>query len=240
MRRILFVFLASIFACLCNAQGVDGVRAGLFASFGSMRSKIIYAQDAVTTAQIGTHVIYQKDVKQIVNLQKEFNNYIDSVREVLQLAAQTYGIFNEVKNTINGLNKFKEVSTHVMQHQTTNLVAVAYSQQGKAVYRDIVDTGIQLAGDIKLVLPFGKNKSKMTHFERIECLSRIRQNIHKVNTKIWMACNLLKYTTLLDTWYEVTQSTKPLKKTRPLQEIIKDAREAWVRNAQGANKYNSN
>lgn len=238
MRRLLLTSLLAFASYSCFAQGVDPGRATLVATTTSIGKKIINEEASETSIQAGEHVIYHEKVKKIVNLQKQFDEYLSNFKEVLTCAAELYGLFYEVQNAIDGLNYFKKVSLKVAQHQTTNLVAFYYSNRGRYLYNDIVNTGLQVCADIEKVLPIGK-KSKLTKWERIECIGRIRKNVNKINRSIWKVANMLKYTTLLDTWYEITQSTKPVKQTRPMSVIAEEARKSWIRHAQGANQYNS-
>lgn len=239
MRKYLMIFLLLLFSLHLWSQE-DPTRALTYKVAGNVSKGFIYGNDAALTIQLGSHKMLNPEVKKITSYQRKYNEYLDTLRNVIGMAAQIYGLFTEVKLTVNRIGTYKNIVAHIAAHQTTNIVAVGFSKKFQHLYDDMVQTGIQVGADVAILMPFNTKKhkkSKMTGWERVQKVDEIRQNIRKMNDNLYAAIRLLKYTTLLDVWYEATQSTKPIKKTRSMAAICTQARQDWVRHAKGANEY---
>lgn len=239
MRKYLMIFLLLFFS-LCSWSQEDPTRALTYITAGKVSSGFIYGNEGFLTIQLGSHLMLNPEVKKITSYQRKYNEYLDTLRNVIGMAAQLYGLFTEVKLTVKRIGIYKDIVAHVAAHQTTNIVAVGFSKKFQNLYNDMVQTGIQVGADVAVLMPFSTKKhkkSKMTGWERVQKVDEIRQSIRKINENLYAAISLLKYTTLLDVWYEATQSTKPIKKTRSMAAICTQARQDWVRHAKGVNEY---
>ena len=239
MRKYLLIFLM-LLSSISSWSQPDPARATLFGVTARISSKGIIANDVALGGQLTGHIALNPEVKKITSYQRKYNEYLDTLRNVIGMAAQIYGLFTEVKLTINRIGTYKNIVAHIAAHQTTNIVAVGFSKKFQYLYDDMVQIGIQVGADVAILMPFNTKKhrkSKMTGWEGVKKVDEIRQNIRKMNQNLYAAIRLLKYTTLLDVWYEATQSTKPIKKTRSMAAICTQARQDWVRHARGANEY---
>ena len=114
-----------------------------------------------------------------------------------------------------------------------NTLAVALSKSRSHIYSDIIDNGIQIAADVEKLLPISKDEdknSKMTEKERIDCISRVRKSLQSMNYKIRKLNRLLRYTTLMDSWYELRGKYY---KPKSMYTISTECQKRWARKARG-------
>ena len=103
---------------------------------------------------------------------------------------------------------------------------------------DVIDNGIQVALDVKRLLPLsedGDKNGKMSEFERIECIERVRNDLRSMNYKIRKMCRLMRYTTLMDSWYELKGTYR---KPKSMIEICNRSQKRWTSTAKAAAKLN--
>ena len=72
--------------------------------------------------------------------------------------------------------------------------------------------------------------SKMTEKERIDCISRVRKSLQSMNYKIRKLNRLLRYTTLMDSWYELRGKYY---KPKSMYTISTECQKRWARKARG-------
>lgn len=202
MKRIyIFLLMLLMSSTQCKA-GPDAVRAGMFKAYAISASKALAAQDVLLTINGGEHLMSKTEVEQTVNFQKQFNDYLNKFNDIISLAAEIYGIYYEVDHAVKNI---KELKSFVVACPA-NTLAVALSKSKNHIYQDVIDNGIQIVADIKQLIPISKDdekNSKMTEYERLKCISKIRRSLRDMNYKIRKMNRLLRYTTLLDSWYEL-------------------------------------
>lgn len=167
------------------------------------------------------------EVEEITDFQKQFNSYLDSFGDILSIAAETYGIYYEVDQAFKNIKQLKATSSDC----PANLIAVAVSERKNNIYTEVVETGMQVAADIKLLVPLNKDKdknAKMTVKERIECMSNVRRSLRALNYKMRKMNRLISFTTLMDSWYELRGNPR---KTRSMTEIVTACQERWKQKA---------
>ena len=226
LKVFLFV-LVSFFPLFATAQGVDAGRAGMFATFAASASATIYASNAVLTINAGEHIMSKEEVDKVVTFQKQFNNYLTDLSDILTYAAEGYAIFCEVDEATKNISELTSFTVRC----PTNAIAVALSKSKNHIYNDVIDNGLQIANDVKNLLSLNKDKdknAKMTEKERIECIGNIRRSLRNMNRKLRKMNLMLRYTTLMDSWYELRgRYYRP----RSMQSICKDCQQRWAKNA---------
>lgn len=228
--------IALMFLCLIiRAQnGPDPVRALMFKQYANSAFKAIKAQENVQSINLGQHMMTKEEVTITTNLQKEFNEYLTNFDKILIYASEIYAIFYEVDQAIKNLKELQSITVQC----PSNTLAVALSRSKNHIYEDVINNGIQVATDVSKLIPISKDKdknAKMTEKERIECISNIRNSLRSMNYRLSKLSRLIRYTTLMDSWYELKGTYH---KPKSMLEICTNSRKRWQVKARSANKLN--
>lgn len=166
------------------------------------------------------HIWMKEEVEGTTNLQREFNNYLDSFRSIVVYAAQVYGFYLEIDRLVDNLGGF----TKQLDKHPSNALAVALSAKHNKIYRELIMGSVEIVNDIRLVCLSG---NKMTEKERVEIVFGIRPKLKVMNKKLQRLTKAVKYTSMADIWAEIEEGShdKADKKT-----IVKDCMNRWKRN----------
>jgi len=163
------------------------------------------------------HIFMEEEVSATTDFQREFNEYLDQFNEVIQIAAEVYGIYYEITEVAKNI---KELNS-VVSDAPANALAVAFSSKRNKIYTDLVMTSLDIAKDIHKVC-FAH--AKMTEKERIKIIFGMRPKLKKTNYQLRRMALLIKYTTFLDVWNEIVDKHYKPKSRR---EIIERCRLRW-------------
>ena len=105
-----------------------------------------------------------KEVEGTTNLQREFNNYLDSFRSIVVYAAQVYGFYHEIDRLVDNLGGF----TKQLDKHPSNALAVALSAKRNKIYQELIMGSVEIVNDIRLVCLSG---NKMTEKEQWKSFS---------------------------------------------------------------------
>lgn len=236
MQYIYIIIIFMLILCpskIKSANGPDAARAGLFLTYSQHAKKVLQAEDAVMALNLAQHKYLEEQNKKIINFQKEFDQYLTSFNNILTLAADIYGIYYEIDQAFSNIKELKNIGATC----PTNTIAVMLSEKKNNVYQDVIDDGIQLATDIEKILPFkGKSeKPRLTQHERMVIIENIRKRLRVMNYKIRKMNRTIRYTTLLDSWYELQGSVRG---TKSMKTIVTECKNRWLANARAVNKQN--
>ena len=97
MKRTIWITLLLLCACLEKvAAQNDPVLAGMILLYTDKAEKELKNQEKVMLMQTTGHIWTKEEVKATTDLQREFNNYLDSFRSIVCYAAQIYGFYHEI------------------------------------------------------------------------------------------------------------------------------------------------
>lgn len=221
--------------CLCfytnlSAQsGPDPIRAGLFVTYAQQAKKALATQDALLGVNLTGHKYLKDEVDKITNFQRQFNNYLNSFDDILNVAADIYGIYTEVDEAMKNMKAVK----NIVVRQPANVLAVAFSKSKNNIYTDLIENGMKLAVDIEQILPLKKDpekNAKMTQYERFKVIDNIRMNLRALNKKLRTLNRLIRYTTIMDSWYDLKGTGKEYR-PRKMGIITKDCLKSWMKHA---------
>lgn len=220
MRTWIFCFSIMLLSvCKVQAQN-DPVLAGMIYAYTDKAEKELKNQEKVMLMQTTGHIWMKEEVEGTTNLQREFNNYLDSFRSIVVYAAQVYGFYHEIDRLVDNLGSFtKQLDIH-----PSNALAVALSAKRNKIYRELIMGSVEIVNDIRLVCLSG---NKMTEKERVEIVFGIRPKLKVMNKKLQRLTKAVKYTSMADIWAEIEEGSndKADKKT-----IVKDCMNRWKRN----------
>lgn len=211
--------LSLAWAFSCSAQYTDPTRTAAIYYTTSAQKKALTAQQAAQALNTTGHVWLESEMKQIVEFQQEFDKYLNDTHDLLTQAVEVYGLYYETQRMINHLKQM----SNVMEEHPTNGLAVALSLKKNHIYQNVVKTCLDIVGDIKEVI----YKSRMTEKERFEAVLSIRPKLKRLNKELHRTIRAVKYTSLKDVWYEITERHfRP--KTK--EEIARQSIREWKRN----------
>lgn len=195
----------------------DPVLAGMILAYTDKAQKELKNQEKVMLMQTTGHLWTKEEVEATTDLQREFNNYLDSFRSIVCYAAQVYGFYHEISRLTDNMGDFtKQVSRH-----STGALAVALSAQRNKIYRELVMNSVEIVNDIRTAC-VGDNK--MTEKERMEIVFGIRPKLKLMNRKLQRLTKVAKYTTMGDIWREIDEGARPAADKR---DIVDAAKRRW-------------
>ena len=178
MARILIIL---IFVCMgfskVQAQN-DPVLAGMIYMYTEKAEKELKNQEKVMLMQTTGHIWTKEEVKATTDLQREFNNYLNSFRSIISYAAQIYGFYHEIDRLIDNMGGF----TKQLEAHPSNALAVALSTKRNKIYRELILNSVEIVNDIRHVCLTG---NKMTEKERVEIVFDIRPKLKVMNKNLF-------------------------------------------------------
>lgn len=210
------IMLVSSFAGV-RAQN-DPTLAGMILLYTNKAEKELKNQEKVMLLQSTGHIWTKEEVEATTDLQREFNNYLDSFRSIVCYAAQIYGFYHEITQLTDNMGGLvRQLDAH-----SANGLAVALSTKRNRIYRELIMNSIEIVNDIRTVCLSG---NKMTEKERMEIVFGIRPKLKTMNRQLKRLTRAVKYTTMGDIWLEIDEEARPAKTNKA--EIVAAAKRRW-------------
>jgi len=171
-------------------------------------------QEKVMLMQTTGHLWTKEEVEATTDLQREFNNYLDSFRSIVCYAAQVYGFYHEISRLTDNMGDF----TRQVNHHSANALAVALSAQRNKIYRELIMNSVEIVNDIRMACV---ENNKMTEKERMEIVFGIRPKLKLMNKKLQRLTKAVKYTTMGDIWREIDEGARPTVDKRDIVDVAK-------------------
>ena len=218
MKRIISIWILLLCAGISKVQAQnDATLAGMILVYTNKAEKELKNQEKVMLMQTTGHVWTKEEVEGTTDLQREFNNYLNSFRSIVCYAAQIYGFYHEVSRLTDNMEDF----TRQLGRSPTNALAVALSARRNRIYRELLLGSVEIVNDIRTVC---LAENKMTERERMEIVFGIRPKLQGMNKTLQRLTKAVKYTTMCDIWYEIDGSARPAADKRGIAEA---ARRRW-------------
>ena len=215
-RSLLIVLVPLGFTANTSAQ-IDPTLAGMIALYTDQAQDQLKNQQKVMALQTTGHIWTKEEIQGTTDLQKEFNDYLDSFRSVLNYAAQIYGFYHEVSCLVGNLDEF----SRILRSHPSNSLAVALSQKRGSIYSDVVLHSVEIVNDVRSAC---LSDYKMTEKERMEIVFAIRPKLKRLNKDIRRLSRAVKYTSLGDIWLDIEENAYT-KADKP--GITEKARRRW-------------
>ena len=123
----------------------DPVLAGMILAYTDKAQKELKNQERVMLMQTTGHIWTKEEVEATTDLQREFNNYLNSFRSIVCYAAQIYGFYHEISQLTDNMGDF----TKQVSRQTTNALTVALSTRRNQIYRELILNSVEIVNDIR-------------------------------------------------------------------------------------------
>ena len=198
---------------------LDPTLTGMVLIYTEKAKKTLKNQEKVMLLQTTGPIWTKEEVEAVTDLQREFNDYLDSFRSVVSYAAQIYGFYHEITHLTENMGEF----TGQLKNSPTNALAVALSTNRNKIYRELIYNSIEIINDIRTVC---LSDNKMTEKERMEIVFGIRPKLQLMNKKLQRLSIAVKYTSMGDIWAEISEEARP--KANKV-EIARSAIRRWKR-----------
>lgn len=221
MKRIISIWILLLCAGISKVQAQnDATLAGMILVYTNKAEKELKNQEKVMLMQTTGHVWTKEEVEGTTDLQREFNNYLNSFRSIVCYAAQIYGFYHEISQLTDNMGDFtKQLSRH-----STNALAVALSTRRNQIYREMILNSVEIVNDIRTAC---LSDNKMTERERMEIVFGIRPKLRSMNRTLQRLTKAVKYTTMGDIWREIDEGARPV---ADKYDIVKAAQRRWRQN----------
>lgn len=219
MKRAIFILITLLCVGTKVHAQIDPVLAGMVLIYTEKTKKTLKNQEKVMLLQTTGHIWTKEEVEAVTDLQREFNDYLDSFRSVVSYAAQIYGFYHEITRLTENMGEF----TGQLKNSPTNALAVALSTNRNKIYRELIYNSVEIVNDIRTVC---LSDNKMTEKERMEIVFGIRPKLQLMNKKLQRLSITVKYTSMGDVWMEITEQTRPKANKA---EIARSAMRRWKR-----------
>lgn len=219
MRRAILIIITLLCMGVKVHAQIDPTLAGMVAAYTEKTKKTLKGQEKVMLLQTTGHIWTKEEVEAVTDLQREFNDYLDSFRSVISYAAQIYGFYHEITRLTENMREF----TGQLRKSPANAVAAALSTNRNKIYRELVYNSVEIVNDIRTVC---LSDNKMTEKQRMEIVFGIRPKLQLMNKKLRRLAMAVKYTSMGDVWAEITEQARP---KADKAEIVRSAMKRWKR-----------
>ena len=217
---LLAVFLLLLISDALRAQSIDPTLAAMIVLYTEKAESTLQSQEEAMLLESTGHVWIKEEVDATADIQKEFNDYLDTFHGIIAYAAQIYGFYHEIDRMVDNLGSF----SHQLSAHPTNALAVALSANRNKIYREIIMGSVDIVNDIRQVC---LANTKMTEKERLEIIFGIRPKLKLMNKKLQRLIKAVKYTSLADVWAEIDYSARS---EADKASITRQCMERWRRN----------
>ena len=219
MKKILILIFVLIGCIELHAQS-DPTLSSMILLYTNKAKSELKSQEAAMMLETTGHIWLKEEVDETTNIQRKFNDYLDSFHSIICYAAQIYGFYHEISNLTTNLSEF----TEELGDAPSNALAVALSSRRNAIYRELIMGSVEIVNDIRQVC---LSDIKMTEKERIEIIVSIRPKLKLMNRKLKRLTRAVKYTSMADVWAEIEGGARqPADKKK----IVNEAMDRWKRN----------
>lgn len=195
----------------------DPVLAGMIVLYTEKAEKELKNQEKVMLLQSTGHIWTKEEVEATADIQREFNNYLNSFNSIISYAAQIYGFYYEISQLTTNMSDF----SNQLARSPSNALAVALTPRRNQIYRELLMNSIEIVNDIRIAC---LSNNKMTEKERMEIVFAIRPKLKIMNKKLQRLTLAVKYTSLGDVWNEIDGGSRP---KADKSAIVEQAKRRW-------------
>ena len=221
MRRTSFAILPVLLLLILSgslcAQSIDPTLAAMIALYTEKAENTLKSQEEAMLLESTGHVWIKEEVDGTWQIQKEFNDYLDTFYGIIVYAAQIYGFYHEIDRMVDNMGKLAEQ----IGRSPGNAVAVALSANRNKVYRQVILQSVEIVNDIRMVC---LSDVKMTEKERTEIFFGVRPKLKEMNRTLQRLVRAVKYTSFADVWNEIS-GNQPDK--ADIEDISKESFRRW-------------
>ena len=147
-----------------HAQEDPGLAAQIIA-WTNKATLELKAQETAMTLETAGQVRMEEEWRETADIQRLYNDYLDSFRHIVVFAAQAYGFYQEVDKLVVNF----QMLGRVIDDHPSGVFAGALSARRNEIYREVLMNAIDIINDVRVICISG---SKMTERQRMATVSR--------------------------------------------------------------------
>jgi len=159
------------------------------------KSELREQQDVMALETAG-QIWMEDEWSKTADIQRLYNDYLDSFRDIIVYAGQTYGFYVEVDKLAGHLDDLGRV---IGEHPD-GVLAGALSAKRNRIYSDVLMNALDIINDLRIVCA---SESKMTEQQRVGITFAIRPKLVRMNKQITRLIRVVKYSTYTDILIEL-------------------------------------
>lgn len=222
-NTILLILSMWLISIPIKAQTDPGL-AAMIIGFTSKAESQYHSQMNMMAMQTEGHVWLTEEVEAVTNYQKEFDDYLNSFRDVISYAAQTYGFYTEIGHLCDNMERL----TRQIGETPMNAVALALHNKRNDIYVDLINKSVGIVSTIRQVCL----DSKMKESDRIQLVLSVRPKLQQMNHQLAMLIKLVRSTNMAQVWYDIRGDAIPHREGKA--GILEDCLGVWRINGQNA------
>lgn len=195
IKGIIGLLLLLICVNRATAQ-TDPTLTGMILVYTDKAEKQLKSQETAMALQTTGHVWVAAEVEKTTDVQRLYNDYLDSFRDIVCYAAQAYGFYQEVDKLVKRMDELNDV----LRRYPQGAFAVALSHRRNDIYRSVLLNSIGIVNDIRQVC---LSDVKMTEKQRMEIVFNIRPKLAIMSKLLLRLAKAVKYTSFGDVWDEI-------------------------------------
>lgn len=202
ITRIVFGCLFTLLVVVQVQAQTDPTLAGMILVYTDKAEDQLKAQEKAMMMQTTGHLWIREEVEATTDLQRQYNEYLDSFRDIICYAAQIYGFYHEIGKLSDSMGELNKQ----LQKNGQGAFAVALTPRRNRIYRELILGSVEIVNDIRQVC---LSNIKMTEKQRIEIVLAIRPKLQVMNKKLQRLGRAVKYTSFKDVWMEIDEGARP-------------------------------
>ena len=200
---------------------VDPVLAGMIVEYTNKAKSQYNTQLETMAIETEGHIWLKQEVESTKNYQKQFDEYLNSFRNIISYAAQTYGFYYEINHLCENMGKLSAQ----IGSTPTNAIAVALHNKRNDIYVGIINKSVGIVNTIRQVCV----DKKMTEKQRVELVFSIRPQLKDMNHQLAMLTKLVRCTNMGLVWHNIEYNS--LSHRTGKAGIVEDCLSVWRVNA---------
>lgn len=200
--RFLFGCLFALLVVVQAQAQTDPTLAGMILVYTDKAEDQLKAQEKAMMMQTTGHLWIREEVEATTDLQRQYNEYLDSFRDIICYAAQIYGFYHEIGKLSDSMGELNKQ----LQKNGQGAFAVALTPRRNRIYRELILGSVEIVNDIRQVC---LSNIKMTEKQRIEIVLAIRPKLQVMNKQLQRLGRAVKYTSFKDVWMEIDEGARP-------------------------------
>lgn len=196
MKRYLILFLMALCAIPSLWAQEDPALAAQILLWTEKAENELKAQESAMALETAGQIWMEDEWKKTADVQRLYNEYLGSFRDVIVYAAQAYGFYQEIDLLVSNFQSLGRV----IDAHPDGVFAGALSSRRNQIYRDVLMNALDIVNDIRKVCI---SESLMTERERVQMVFDIRPKLKLMNQQISRLIRVVKYSSYTDILIEI-------------------------------------
>lgn len=198
MKQKVYLLLFMVASSYPVCAQIDPTLSAMIFIYTEKAEDELKSQEMAMMMQTTGHLWTKEEIEGTTDLQRTFNDYLDSFRDIVCYAAQVYGFYHEVGRLTDNMGSLSEQ----LRKHPEGAFAVALTPRRNQIYRELILGSVEIVNDIRHVCI---SDTKMTEKQRLEIVFAIRPKLKEMNWELQRLTRAVKYTSFADVWAEIEE-----------------------------------